>query len=104
LFKGYGVDTPPPYWLAAIVILTMAVAIWLVRVLAKIMLSNIHLRTDADERRVMILTYLSLLRRENAITEEDRKVILQTLFRPSATGIIKDDNLPTFLWDKFTST
>ncbi|HBZ36947.1 MAG TPA: hypothetical protein DEO59_00225 [Balneola sp.] len=68
------------------------------------MLSNIHLRTDADERRVMILTYLSLLRRENAITEEDRKVILQTLFRPSATGIIKDDNLPTFLWDKFTST
>lgn len=104
LFEGYGVDTPPPYWLAAIVILTMAVAIWLIRVLAKIMLSNIHLRTDADERRVMILTYLALLRRENAITEEDRKVILQTLFRPSATGIIKDENLPTFLWDKFTST
>ena len=104
LFEGYGVDTPPPYWLAAIVILTMAVAIWLIRVLAKIMLSNIHLRTDADERRVMILTYLALLRRENAITEEDRKIILQTLFRPSATGIIKDDNLPTFLWDKFTST
>ncbi len=103
LFKDYTIETPPPYWVATIVILTISVLIWFIRILAKIMLSNIHLQTDANERRVMILTYLSLLRRENAITEDDRKIILQTLFRPSATGIIKDENLPSFIWDKFTS-
>lgn len=103
LFGDYTLETPPPYWIAAIVVLTISALIWFIRILAKIMLSNIHLQADARERKVMIQTYLALLRRENAITENDRKAILQTLFRPSATGIIKDDNLPNFFWDKLTN-
>ncbi|MBN2731493.1 MAG: DUF2975 domain-containing protein [Balneolaceae bacterium] len=102
LLNNYGINNAPPYWITAIVILTGAVCVWVARILAKIFLSNIHLKTEAEERRVMILTFLSLLRREEAISDDDKRVILQTLFRPSATGILKEDKLPSAFWDQLT--
>ncbi len=65
--------------------------IWLTRLFSKIFVSNLHLRTDAGERVTMILTYLALLREEKGLEHEDRKLILQALFRPSVTGFIKED-------------
>lgn len=47
----------------------------------------------------MIHTYLSLLRKKNALNEDERQLILQTLFRPNATGMIKDDAGPANLVD-----
>lgn len=39
----------------------------------------------------MINTYLALLRNGDGVKEEDRELILQTLFRPATSGYIKDD-------------
>lgn len=40
-----------------------SLGIWLTRLLSKIFISNLHLRTDADERATMIQTYLALPKR-----------------------------------------
>lgn len=84
-------------------LVTMAVlttfAIWGVRLSANLFMSHSHLLTDAQERRTMIHTYLALLRKRNALQEEERQLILQTLFRPSTTGMIKDDAGPANLVD-----
>ena len=84
-------------------LVTMAVlttfAIWAVRLCANLFMSHNHLHTDAQERRTMIHTYLSLLRKKNALNEDERQLILQTLFRPNATGMIKDDAGPANLVD-----
>lgn len=84
-------------------LVTMAVlttfAIWAVRLCSNLFMSHNHLHTDAQERRTMIHTYLALLRKKNALKEEERQLILQTLFRPNTTGMIKEDSGPAHLVD-----
>ena len=69
--------------------------VWLTRLSAKIFISNLHLRTDADERVTMIQTYLAFLAEGKGPKDDERQLILQTLFRPSTTGFIKDDGPTT---------
>jgi hypothetical protein len=57
-------------------------------------MSHLHLRSDAKERITMAKTYLSLVRSKEGLSETDRKLILETLFRPSSTGLIHDDAAP----------
>ena len=85
-------------WQLGIMLVISTFGIWLTRLSAKIFVSNLHLRIDAGERAVMMKTYLALMREGNGLEENDRKLILQTLFRPSSTGIIKDDG-PSGLLD-----
>jgi len=73
--------------------------IWAVRTCANLFMAHTHLRTDAQERRTMIHTYLALLRKGQGPKEDERQLILQTLFRPSATGMIKEDAGPSNVVD-----
>jgi len=73
--------------------------IWLIKVAANIFMSHLHLTTDAQERRTMIHTYLALTRKGQGPKEEDRQLILQTLFRPSTTDMVKNDQGPAQLVD-----
>ncbi len=67
---------------------------WIIRITVKIALSNLHLSEDAHERVVMIQTYLSFVN-EGQIDENDKNLILSSLFRPSNIGIIKDESSVT---------
>lgn len=69
-------------------------AFWIIRITVKIALSNLHLSEDAHERVVMIQTYLSFVK-EGQIDENDKNLILSSLFRPSNIGIIKDESSVT---------
>lgn len=75
------------------------IGLWLIKILANIFMSHLHLATDAQERRTMIHTYLALIRKGQGPAEEDRQLILQTLFRPSSTDMIKNDQGPSQLVD-----
>jgi len=83
-----------PVWKIGMLLLTAVLGVWFLRILVRLLLSNLHLESDAVERRTMLLTYLSLLRRGDGPDEKQRGLILRILFRPSATGIVKDDALP----------
>ncbi|HAT3868995.1 hypothetical protein SC371_03485 [Legionella pneumophila serogroup 2] len=39
----------------------------------------------------MIQTYLALLREGSAPKDDERQLILQTLFRPSSTGFVNEE-------------
>lgn len=84
-----GKSWPQP-WKLGLVLLSLTMVIWLLRLLVKVTLSQLHLKTDAEERMVFANAYLALLKRDKAIDPTDREMILQTLFRPSATGIVDD--------------
>jgi hypothetical protein len=77
-----------------LVIFLLTLAIWLLRVLVRVTLSNLHLGTDAMARATMTKTYLALIQEKNALAEQDRILVLSTLFRPMTTGLIKDDGMP----------
>ena len=90
------------YWKLGLLALSLTLFFWLMRLLVKILLSHIHLKSDAHERVVMTKTYLSLLRDKSGFDDSDKKLILSTLFRPSNSGLIKDDGLPPGIYDILT--
>lgn len=76
--------------------------LWLVRLFVKLMLSHIHLAADAREREVMISTFMALMRRQEGregVEKMDLALVLAPIFKPSTTGVIKDDGGPTTLTD-----
>lgn len=76
--------------------------LWLNRLLVRLMLSHIHLYADAREREVMISTFLALVHRQESregLKKEDIALVLAPIFRPSTTGVIKDDGGPQSLSD-----
>lgn len=82
------------------------IGVWALRLIVRLLLSNLHLGNDARERKTMLLTYLAM-RRDKDLPHDDDTVslILQALFRPSSSGIVKDDATPPFMaeWLKRTT-
>lgn len=68
--------------------------VWATRLLVRNYLSQSHLRADAQERVVMVQTYLALAEVGKVKTDEDRQLILQSLFRPATDGLVKDEGVP----------
>jgi|GEM_PF-5407924 len=83
------------YWPVTVLVGLSLLFIWPLRIAARLYLSNVHLGIAAEERVTMINTFLALLRSDKALEPEDRKLILDSLFRHLATGIVKDDGAPT---------
>ena len=73
-----------------------SVILWPLTLLARTLMTSIHLEIDASERRILINTYLAL-HRKGQITEEERKHVFETIFRPSTTGIVKGGGRPPHL-------
>lgn len=65
-----------------------------IRAITKVMFSSFHLARDAEERHTLTFFYLALLKDTN-FNDDDRKLILQSLFSRAETGLLKDDSGPT---------
>lgn len=76
---------------------------YIIKALTRIMFSSFHLARDAEERHTLTYFYLALLK-DTELNSEDRKLILQSLFSRTDTGLLKDDNgikMPNDLIGKF---
>ena len=82
-------DKYPIFEVSAFVSLS-AFSFWIIRLIARLALSSHHLKIDADERNIMMQTYLALIQGGGA-SENEREIILQTLFKPTSDGIVKED-------------
>ena len=78
-------------WRFGVLVAISTFGIWITRLFGKIFVANLHLRTDAQERETMILTYLAMLREGDVLKSDERELILQVVFRPGTSGYIKDD-------------
>lgn len=72
-----------------------------IRSVAKVMFSSFHLSRDAQERYTLTYFYLSLLK-DASLEKDDRKLVLQSLFSRSDTGLLKEDSGPTMPTDHIT--
>lgn len=80
------------------------IGIWIMRIFVRLTLSHIHLGTDAKHRSVCVQSYLALLSmQKNAVGENERKIILTQLFRPTSDGLVRDDAMPPTLFERITS-
>lgn len=92
LLEQYATQNPS-HIVTGSLLLPIAVAFWIGRILVKLFLSHAHLEADALERITMVTTYLALLDRDGGLkkSDESKKFVLATLFRPANTGILKGD-------------
>lgn len=78
--------------------LAIIIYLWIARLLVRFLLSNSHLATDAAERKVATQVFLALMDDESSgVSPEDRKYILDTIFRPTQLGMIKEESAPPSL-------
>lgn len=94
-----------PWRPLGLVLVVSTFSIWIVKFIIKLLLSNIHLRADAEEREVMASTFMALVRHkdgEKGLSKDDVAIILAPLFRPSTTGVISDEHGPASLTDIIT--
>ncbi|MCH9739766.1 MAG: hypothetical protein K0U38_02855, partial [Epsilonproteobacteria bacterium] len=75
----------------------LSLLIWISRILLKMAFSNLHLKEEAHEKETMILTYLALINEGGGLQKDDRRLILDAIFRPSTNGLIKDESNVTLL-------
>lgn len=65
-----------------------------IKAMTKYMFSSYHLARDAEERHTLTFFYLALLK-DTEVKDDDRKLILQSLFSRVETGLLKEDSSPT---------
>jgi hypothetical protein len=75
--------------------LIASMGIFIIRLFVKLSTSAYHLSRDANERYQLTHVYLSLLQ-EGAAKEEERNIVLQSIFSRADTGLLKGDSSPTF--------
>ena len=78
-------------WKVSILLMISTLGFWLTRVSARGFATNRHLGMDSHERATILFTYLALQNSENPLTDDERPIVLETIFRPGSTGLIKDD-------------
>lgn len=74
----------------SISIVFSSIVLWLLRLQMRVYLSERHLSLDAEERKAFAETFLAL-REDKAVNSEHEAVVLQSLFRPTQDGIIRDN-------------
>ncbi len=91
VFKGNEVSIVR--WSLVFITLLSLIA-YTIKALSKYMFSSFHLARDAEERHTLTFFYLALLK-DTEVKDDDRKMILQSLFSRTDTGLLKEDSGPT---------
>jgi hypothetical protein len=94
--------TLPEPWKLTLLGFFSILGIWSMRLIVRVYLSHSHLANDAAERVTMAQTYLALQEESVQASNEDRTLILASLFRPASDGMVKDDSLPNPALDILT--
>lgn len=80
---------------SVVFIALISLLVFIVKAITKIMFSSFHLARDAEERHTLTFFYLALLNDpKSEIKDEERKMIIQSLFSRVDTGLLKGDSSP----------
>ena len=75
-------------------IVALLFVIWLVRVLVRMFLSNIHQQADAARRTALLKTWIAMEVGERKPTDAERLVLVNSICQNSGDGIFPDDAAP----------
>jgi hypothetical protein len=88
------------------IVIPAFIVIWIMKILSKLMSGYLQRADDANERRVMVMTFLALMNKDDSgdalVSDQDRILILHALFRPSAVSPT-DDAPPVHWFDLLTN-
>ncbi|MXI50153.1 hypothetical protein GRW89_26955 [Pseudomonas moraviensis] len=94
---GLPITLPAEKFSIALLIISTTAAIWLVRILVKLMMTNLALEIEALERSTMIKTYIAIDSTKAEQASEIRTLFYTTLFRPSNNTLSDDSTSPEYI-------
>lgn len=65
--------------------------IWILRIMFKYLLGQLHVANEATEKMVMTKTYLALLE-DGKLEKTERELVLKSVFRPSGSGLLTEEH------------
>jgi hypothetical protein len=74
--------------------LYVVLCIWALRLLIKIMMTNVNIYYTANEKRTLIDTFIAMNLIRSNISDTEMGIILGAIFKPMPHGLIKDDHMP----------
>lgn len=92
LFETFGLNSVKATIIFALI---ASIGIYIIRLFVTLSTSAYHLSRDAYERYQLTHVYLSLLNKEG-IKNEERSIVLQSIFSRADTGLLKKDSSPSF--------
>ena len=92
-----GILKGEPLAVKAIVLVGAALSLcaYLTKTFTRLTFSSFHLSRDAQEREQLTMVYLALVHEQGEANPEERKLILQSLFSRSDTGLLGKDSSPS---------
>lgn len=72
-------------------VVTGVLGLWAIRLVSRFTVGSLHMSYEAAERVTMIQTYLALEEGGKGPGDAERMVLLQTLFRPGTSGLVKEE-------------
>jgi hypothetical protein len=100
LFENYGQETPP-YWLLVAFLIVVGGLVWVERMVLRTYTSALHLAEVAASKKVMTQVYLALML-EGKLDREDRKLVLEPMFRPASIGLLGGEESTGSLYELAT--
>lgn len=91
------ITLPAEKFSIALLVISTTAAIWLVRILVKLMMTNLALEIEALERSTMIKTYIAIDSTKAESAAEIRMLFYTTLFRPSSNSLTDDSTSPEYI-------
>ncbi|AVE08547.1 hypothetical protein CYL20_25145 [Pseudomonas palleroniana] len=94
---GIPITLPAEKFSIALLIIATTASIWLVRVLVKLMMTNLALEIEALERSTMIKTFIAMDKAKAEHASEIRMLFYSTLFKPSNNTLTDDSTSPEYI-------
>ncbi len=94
---GLPITLPAEKFSIALLIIATTSAIWIIRVLVKLMMTNLALEIEALERSTMIRTYIAMDNAKAEQAAEIRMLFYSTLFKPSNNSLTDDSTSPEYI-------
>lgn len=84
----------PLYFQYVILILLISALVWPAKIVVRIMLSHMQQASESYERTTMVKTFIALIADGSIKDLSEKKILLETLFRPGNTALLSDDSGP----------
>ncbi len=94
---GIPITLPAEKFSIALLIIATTAAIWLIRVLVKLMMTNLALEIEALERSTMIKTFIAMNGAKADNPAEISMLFYSTLFKPSNNSLTDDSTSPEYI-------
>jgi len=93
-YQIFSSSMAPLYVEYAALLLMVSALVWPLKIIVRVMLSHLQQAAESFERTTMVKTFIALIADGSIKDVDEKRLLLETLFRPGNTALLNDDSGP----------